>query len=276
MRIVPAIHSAFFAGAALLASSSQTRAAPASPASSRFPVVQDCLHCPPLVRIDGVPPPTDPLRRGPGRVLFVGQREITWEEYLEAVDRGGCNPPQLLAGKLSDPADPRLRDSVAVTGISLADAQCYVQWLSKITGRAYRLPTSAEWQFAAHGGRSTKYPWGEELGENRAFVIGAYDPFKYRIRDFLGPRSPSNIREVAMLEPNDYGLYDVIGNAAELTSTLDKTMTERCIRRQMRVCVRVEVHGISFDDASIPAISYVYADERIPDVGFRVVRDWAL
>jgi formylglycine-generating enzyme required for sulfatase activity len=59
-----------------------------------------------------------------------------------------------------------------VINVSWRDANAYAEWLSAQTGEQYRLPTEAEWEYAARAGRETRYWWGNEIGRNRANCDG--------------------------------------------------------------------------------------------------------
>ena len=86
-------------------------------------------------------------------------------------------------------------------------AQAYVAWLSERTGHTYRLPTEAEWEYAARGGTTTPYYWGTTASHE----FGNYDGEGFR-DDFPDGASP-----VVWFPPNNFGLYDMGGNVWEWT-----------------------------------------------------------
>lgn len=88
--------------------------------------------------------------------------------------------------------------------VSWADAQRYVNWLSAQTGGDYRLPSEAEWEYAARAGTTTKYSWGDELGENRANCGRG-----------CASRWFHKTAPIGSYEPNAFGLFDMHGNVAE-------------------------------------------------------------
>jgi formylglycine-generating enzyme required for sulfatase activity/class 3 adenylate cyclase len=92
------------------------------------------------------------------------------------------------------------RDSAPVTNVSWNDAKQFVAWLAEATRKPYRLPSEAEWEFAARGGSQTKYWWGEQLQPGMANCkdcasVAANQPDK-----------------VGSFRPNPFGLYDMGGN----------------------------------------------------------------
>lgn len=228
---------------------------------------RDCADCPEIVRITQPPKPVG--RSKP--ISYAFKYETTWAEYLQAVKEAGCTAPQLLSGKLADPADRSLYDRTAVTGVSIEDARCFAAWLSKKSGRRYRLPTATEWEVLARAGSATDYPWGNELGTNNAFVHDAYEPDRYPIINFLGPRSPSNTHPVGQFRPNANGMYDVIGNAWELTSTTAPG-TGPC--KPALGCQKVKLKGLTFRNLSrLSDEGWTYSTTRDAGVGFRLVRE---
>ena len=92
-------------------------------------------------------------------------------------------------------------DDAPVADISWNDAKQYAAWLAKETGKNYRLPSEAEWEYAARAGKQTKYWWGDQFQQgmvnckNCADVAGAAQPIK-----------------VGSLKPNPFGLYDMGGS----------------------------------------------------------------
>jgi formylglycine-generating enzyme required for sulfatase activity len=152
--------------------------------------------------------------------------------------------------------------------------RCYVEWLSRHTGKRYRLPTSHEWEIAARGGVSTRYPWGDSLGLNNAFAGSAFDLRRYPVKDFRGPRRPNDIRETGLLPANRFGLHDVVGNARELTSTFHTHPSGNCLPGEKPPCRRIIVRsGSGATDSGLSEIRFQGIDQANAGTGFRVVRE---
>lgn len=96
------------------------------------------------------------------------------------------------------------RGSRPVINVSWQDAVAFTEWLSAQSGRKFRLPSEAEWEFAARGGTTTLFPWGNELGENLANCNGCGSTWDNK-----------STAPVGSFKPNGYGLYDVVGNVYE-------------------------------------------------------------
>ncbi len=127
--------------------------------------------------------------------FYLGVREVSFDEWDACVDQGGCS---------HRPSDRNLgRGRRPATDLHWDDANAYAAWLSTRTGRKYRLPTEAEWEYAARAGSSTSYPWGREPGKEAANCLGCNDQ----------PRRQTI--ETGQFPPNAFGLYDMAGNAAE-------------------------------------------------------------
>lgn len=84
------------------------------------------------------------------------------------------------------------------------DAYNYSKWLSEQTGHKYRLPSEAEWEYAASGGQGTTFWWGIEETPGMAHC--------FTCESRLDPRTPANI---GTFKPNQFGLYDTAGNVSE-------------------------------------------------------------
>lgn len=94
-----------------------------------------------------------------------------------------------------------------ITGVSWNDVQDFVDWLNrKEGGNLYRLPTEAEWEYAARAGTTTRYSWGDDPSKTRNHAWFAGNVF------FLGDTFP---KPVGQKEPNPFGLYDMSGNVWE-------------------------------------------------------------
>lgn len=127
----------------------------------------------------------------------MGRYEITFAEYdLFAEATGRDKPDDEGWG----------RDNRPVINISLEDASAYAKWLSEQTNRHYRLPTEAQWEYAARAGKNSDYWWGHEMGTNQANCAGSGSQW-----------SDQQTAPVGSFEPNPYGLYDTTGNVWEWT-----------------------------------------------------------
>ncbi|MFC5506356.1 MULTISPECIES: SUMF1/EgtB/PvdO family nonheme iron enzyme [Hyphomicrobiales] len=179
--------------------------APPPPAATSARTVRDCDDCPELIAIRPgsfemganelyefeKPVHTVTIRDG----FHIGVREVTFDEWDACVDQGGCS---------HRPNDRGLgRGKRPVTDIHWNDANAYLAWLSARTGKRYRLPSEAEWEYAARGGTTTTYPWGATLVKERANCVGCNEPTRRQAV------------ETGQFPPNGFGLFDMAGNAAE-------------------------------------------------------------
>jgi formylglycine-generating enzyme required for sulfatase activity len=101
------------------------------------------------------------------------------------------------------------RENYPVVLVSWQDANAYCKWLSDVTNKNFRLPTEAEWEYAARGGATTKYPWGDEIDPDQA----NYD--SEQKRGLIAGVALENVEPVDSYEANGYGLFNVSGNVAE-------------------------------------------------------------
>ena len=112
-------------------------------------------------------------------------------------------------------------DQEPVVCVAWRDAQAYVQWLSEKTGQAYRLPSEAEWEYAARAGTMTSRYWGNDVDAGCAYANLGDRAF----RDALGMAPWADCNDgyvrtspVGSFLPNAFGLYDMLGNVWEWTA----------------------------------------------------------
>jgi formylglycine-generating enzyme required for sulfatase activity len=128
----------------------------------------------------------------------VAKYELTFAEWDACVAHGDCDP------HISDSGWGRGQQPAI--NVIWNDAQTYVAWLSRITGKKYRLLSEAEYEYAARAGTQTAYPWGDEIGKNNA-NCGNCDS------QWDGKQTAP----VGSFAANGFGLYDMVGNVWEWT-----------------------------------------------------------
>ena len=121
--------------------------------------------------------------------------EVTFEEYARFTAATGRRPA-------SDSGWGRGRRPVI--DVSWEDAVAYTEWLSAHTGERYRLPSEAEWEYAARAGSGTVYSWGDEIGRGRANCDGCGSQWDNK-----------KTAPVGSFSPNAWGLHDMHGNVWE-------------------------------------------------------------
>ena len=196
-----------------------------------------------------------------GRPFAVGKFEVTFAEWDACVVAGGC------AHKPDDQGWGRGRRPVI--SVSWDDVQHYVAWLSKKTGKAYRLLSEAEWEYAARARTTTRYAFGDRISKRQA---------QFSERQIL---SAGNTLKVGSFQPNAFGLYDMHGNAWEwVTDCWNKSYsgapTDGAAWTKGNCSLRVLRGGAwSIDARSLRSAdrdkSWM-ADSRGRDIGFRIAR----
>ena len=192
-----------------------------------------------------------------GAPFALSVHEVTFEDY----DRF------TYPNKVDDEGWGRGRRPVI--HVSWDDAQEYVAWLSSETGATYRLPSEAEWEYAARAGTTTKHAWGDEVGVGRANCIGCGSQWDGR-----------QTAPVGSFSANAFGLHDMQGNVLEWVADCwnrsyagapsrgEAWLQGDCSRRVLRggswfdIPHRIRAAPRSIDDSG----------NRVDDVGFRVAR----
>jgi formylglycine-generating enzyme required for sulfatase activity len=246
------------------------------PSGSGYPVAvghsfRDCADCPEMMVIPagsfmmGSPaigggwaderPQRQVTLRAP---LAVGKFEVTFAEWDACVAAGGCShrPDDQGWGRGNQP----------VINVSWEDAQGYVRWLSRQTGRTYRLLTEAEWEYTARAGTVTAYSFGATISSSQA---------NYGSLFFGRPK------QVGSYQANQFGLHDMHGNVTEWVqdcwrdsyagAPLDASVavtTGDCSRR----VIRGGSYGVIPRFLHAKARSKIPSGLRHPWHGFRVAR----
>ncbi len=212
-------------------------------------VFRDCRRCPEMVAI---PPGRLPNGTRLERPPAVSRTEVTFAEWQSCVAAGACRKGQ------DDHHWGRFRRPVI--NVSWDDAVAYAHWLSVITGKPYRLPSGAEWEYAARGGTTTAYWWGDAIGSGHANCRGCGSRW--------GGRSTA---PVASFPPNPFGLYDMNGNVWQWTSDCWErgTTPAACRDRTIRGGSWYYFAAMS----TVTARARFSAGEWSYNIGIRVVRD---
>ena len=190
--------------------------------------------------------------------FLISRYEITFNEYdFFALATNRALPDDMGWGRGERP----------VINISWDDAIAYANWLNKTTGKNYRLPTAAEWEYAARGNTTSSYWWGnnEEDAETRANC-------RHGCKSLWASFFDNKTKPVGSFPPNDFGIHDTAGNAAEwVNDCADKTPAPACLKRAVR--------GGSFASKveAITAYSQVgiSANKSRKSIGFRLAQDIA-
>jgi formylglycine-generating enzyme required for sulfatase activity len=191
------------------------------------------------------------------RPFLIGKYPVTVRQWRACVEAKACS------------YIPTGGDEAPVTNVSWADAQQFAGWLSSATQRQFRLPSEAEWEYAARGGTDSRYWWGNAMKPGLAGCKGCGGP--------SGAVQPAN---VGALPANPFGLHDIGGGVAE--------WVEDCWHKDYRGapadgsawlgtnCRERALRGGSWrnDPSYIRPASRDYYDAtvRYPTHGFRLVR----
>lgn len=207
-------------------------------------VFRDCETCPEMVAISP---------EIIGKAISFSIHELTWAQYAKAVDAASCPLPQTLADEEPTLLTADVRDDYPMTSLPPIQIDCYLDWLSAVSGSRYRLPSEAEWQAVAKAAGSeiiAQNSPGLELGVS----LDKRTTVQRRV-----------IRRVGQQYHPKVGLYDLFGNASEVVSSERKSQGWTIVKG-----------GSSFERDDFDSIEEW---RRVPEnsssatVGFRIVKE---
>jgi len=203
--------------------------------AGQIQTINDCPadHCPDMVVVPaspqgfkiGSPPgetgrlPSEEQHSVAIKSFAIGKYEVRTAEYMACVAAKACRPPEWLEpgsehnietghGVTYQSMKRYIQgDNQPIVGISWDDATAFAAWLSKKTGHHYRLPSEAEWEYAARGGTQTPYWWGEDVKNNGEVMACC--------RGCGSAQDGEGAFPVDSFKPNAFGLYNVHGNVWE-------------------------------------------------------------
>ena len=207
-------------------------------------VIQDCPQCPQMVYIPagsfrmgdisgGGNSDEKPVHRVGVGAFLLAQTEVTVDQFRAFVDASGykteaeqedrgCRTREngswdWRSGK--NWRNPGFKQSAEepVVCVSWNDTQRYIEWLSKKTSSQYRLPTEAEWEYAARAGSETKYFFGNSTSDLCRYANGAANETDFSWRNKDCHDGYKRTAPTASFTANAFGLYDMHGNAWEWT-----------------------------------------------------------
>nr|WP_294526699.1 SUMF1/EgtB/PvdO family nonheme iron enzyme [uncultured Rhodopila sp.] len=231
---------------------------------------QDCPTCPRMVRIPAGSfmmglgahePESLPPHRVDVHAFAIGLAPVTVGEWKACVEAKACN------------FTPRMRvadDRTPVHNLSWEDVGQYMAWLSGASGHPYRLPSEAEWEYAARGGTTTRYWWGDSVGMSLA-----------NCTDCGGTQDAYAPLPVDAMSPNPFGLYDMLGGVAQWTADCwfpnYRGAPVDATPREGKACDKRVLRGGSFrsthDEITVTYRGNYDASVRYIVNGFRVARD---
>jgi formylglycine-generating enzyme required for sulfatase activity len=206
------------------------------------------------------------LLRGDCVVLGEGDQsvEVTLGSFY--ISRGCITNEQFEAYRPEHPRHPvSSGDEDPVVGVGFRDAVAYVAWYAEISGKPFRLPTELEWEFAARACGRACYPWGDDAG--------ASGPYAWTQENSQGRCHPVNENR-----PSKVGLYGMIGNVWEWTSSLQRPFVDAVEEGHDDLAIegpRVIRGGGHLDGVALLSCARregALEQTARPDLGFRICR----
>ena len=278
------------------------------PAAQQQPTFQDCETCPEMVMLPAgdflMGSPANELGHldveGPPRRVVIpkriaiGKYEVTVDQMSVFMAETGMSvgtscrviaDPSRTVPSWTEPDSSFHRPGFEITGshpavcISWHEAQSYMAWLQRLTGKPYRLPTEAEWEYAARAGTKTRYSFGNDetaLCSYAKFAdLGSEFGWRDGCRSELVAYGPA---PVGSLKPNPWGLFDMHGNVWEWvedcwTPHAEKIPVDGSAFSRAKNCEIGVIRGGSFSAGSRRVRSAIRTPVRtarhIYNIGFR-------
>jgi formylglycine-generating enzyme required for sulfatase activity/ankyrin repeat protein len=233
-----------------------------------------------------------PVHRVQVPSFAIGKFEITRAQFSAFTRETGYGG---VKGDWPQPADFHQEANHPVVGVNAADVDAYVSWLARKTGKPYRLPTEAEWEYAARANTTTAYYWG-----NDAISICQYANVRDETAQKAIPWASkwptvkcadgfAYTAPVGSFKPNAFGLYDMLGNASEAVAdctdnrNYDGAPTDGSVVWVSSICDqkkgRIPWHGgrggswrYGAEDARAASRSGAVQQDRQDSNGFRIAR----
>jgi formylglycine-generating enzyme required for sulfatase activity len=248
---------------------------------------RDCPACPEMVVVPAgsfvMGSPADEPGRDQGenqvdvtiaKPFAVGRLAVTYADWEACLAAGGCaghRPLQVLDAGW----EWEQRGKRPVVGATWHAAKAYVAWLSKTTGKSYRLLSEAEREYATRAGTATPYWWGAAISTAEANYDGT--------RAYVDGTEPVTLNQTVPVDtfaPNPWGLYHVHGNVWEWTEDCanDSNIgnpgdgTARTTGDCKQRVIRGGAYGERPPDVRSASRRGLRADVRDADIGFRVAR----
>lgn len=217
----------------------------------------------------------------------IGRNEVTHREWMACVDDGGCshNPDHRVL--TFEDGYVALGPDHPVINVSYLDVLEYIGWLnSKVGAEVYRLPTEAEWEYAARAGTTTRFAQGDELSADQAnFSRGATEHIRgHKMPHLLEPNGPVPVSELDAA--NVWGLRHMSGNVREITMSCwspehlglatsnaylaDALAKPDCERRVWKG----GAHSTAMDGLRLATRNRPTPDRRRDHAGFRLLRQF--
>jgi formylglycine-generating enzyme required for sulfatase activity len=283
----------------------------------------ECAECPALALVPpgaysmGTPPDaaevdvasgeTPAVSISIGKPFYIGASEVTVGEFRRFVEATGYEPPpgcrvwldgQWVQERNRSWRDPGFAqapaDDMPVVCVNWVDARAYAGWISERSGRRYRLPSEAEWEYVARGGTAFPRYWGAQDSQESVAIslacdnANVYDSSAVDTLGFPWPNANcsdgfTGVAPAGRYKPNAFGVHDVIGNVREwlqdcYTASYKGRPQDGRAWTWQGGCGLKSVRGGSW--ASRPLAARAAARDAAPptlrqnDLGFRLARDY--